>query len=249
MEQTERNYGRKIIRDGRGIRQTKKSNKYVKQFILLIAIAFLIGAVLGSIFQYIIVQNADMKKMNKITISASETEIITNELYASGNNSVKVTSFEWKKDDAFIPLDVPMDEDLQQFVFYISKANNIDWTLVMAMINHESSFKADAISKTHDYGMMQINQGNHEWLSKTLGVTDFLDAQQNIRCGIYILHQLFEKHDNTHLVLMSYNMGEGAASRLWSGGVHSTPYSERITQTQAEYQQYLQERMEENNGN
>jgi hypothetical protein len=259
MEQNERNYGRKVIRDGSGIRVNRKSNKYVKKFFLTMGICFLLGAILGSIITGIIVHNHDSKQMNRITISADETEVILNSMYGAGNNTVsgQTTVFEWTRNDSlfeeaeFIPLNVPMDADLQEFVFILSRAYNIDWTLVMAIIDHESSFRPEVVSETHDYGLMQINQSNHQWLSENLGVTDFLDEEQNIRCGIYVLNQLFEEFNgNTHMVLMSYNLGESAAMKLWSGGVHSTPYSEEITARQAEFQEYInQERTGEENDN
>lgn len=42
---------------------------------------------------------------------------------------------------------------------------------------------------------MQINQCNHEWLSSTLGVSNFLDPMENILCGIYIISGHLEKTD------------------------------------------------------
>lgn len=83
MEQNERNYGRKVIRDGSGIRVNRKSNKYVKKFFLTMGICFLLGAILGSIITGIIVHNHDSKQINRITISADETEVILNSMYGA----------------------------------------------------------------------------------------------------------------------------------------------------------------------
>lgn len=101
--------------------------------------------------------------------------------------------------------------------------------LVIAMIEHESSFRADVISKTNDYGYMQINTINHEWLSETIGVSNFLDPYENILCGIYIISGHLEKTDgNIELALMRYNCGATGAKRLWEQGVYSTSYSRSI---------------------
>lgn len=107
----------------------------------------------------------------------------------------------------FTPLNVPMDESLQEYVYWMADAYEVDFTFLMALIRNESNFQADVISTTNDYGLMQINQKNHEWLSNAVGVTDFLDPYQNIQAGIYILGTLFEKYDDPHKVLMAYNMG------------------------------------------
>ncbi len=248
--ENERNYGRKVIRDGQGIRYTKKKpDVYVKRFFAILIAAFLLGGLLGSIITGLVVHHQDMKK---IQVSEAEAEVILSTTYGSGNNQVtRNNEFTWSsgEESGFIPLNVDMDEDLQEFVYSLCSAYDIDWTLVMAMIDHESSFRSNVISKTNDYGLMQINECNHSWLSENLGVTDFLDEEENIRCGVYILRGLFEQYDNTHKVLMAYNMGEDGASRLWEAGIYSTPYSETITDIQAQYQTQIEERMVQENDN
>lgn len=135
----------------------------------------------------------------------------------------------------FTPLDVPMDESLQEYIYWMADAYDIDFTFLMALIRNESNFQADAISTTNDYGLMQINQKNHEWLSNAVGVTDFLDPYQNIQAGIYILGTLFEKYDDPHKVLMAYNMGESGASKLWDQGIYQSKYSQRVIGYQETY--------------
>ena len=66
---------------------------------------------------------------------------------------------EWMNGERkFVPLNVPMDEDLQEFIFYLSQAYEMDFTFVMALIQQESSYKPDVISASNDYGLMQINE-------------------------------------------------------------------------------------------
>ena len=101
---------------------------------------------------------------------------------------------EVKDDDEFVLLDVPISEDLQKFIFYLSKGYEIDFTFVMALIQQESSFRVNVISESKDYGLMQINEINHALITETLGVTDFLEPYNNIRSGMFILRKLFEKY-------------------------------------------------------
>ena len=130
-------------------------------------------------------------------------------------------------------------EDLQEFTYYLSAAYDIDYTLVLAIISKESGFTPDGISSTNDYGLMQINACNHEWLTEELGITDFIDPYENIKAGLFILRGLFEKYDSTSKVLMAYNMGESGASKLWEQGIFESNYSKDVLQRQETYRQIL----------
>ena len=138
----------------------------------------------------------------------------------------------WENKLTFTPLDVPMNEELQEFVFYLSAAYDIDFTFAMAVIQHESNFQADVISATDDYGLMQINVQNHTYLKEKLGISDFLNPYDNIRAGMFTLRNLFEKYETPEKVLMAYNMGETGASRLWEQGIFEINYSKSILQIQ-----------------
>lgn len=142
---------------------------------------------------------------------------------------------EWVNgEQKFVPLNVPMDEDLQEFIFYLSQAYEMDFTFVMALIQRESGYNPDVISKTNDYGLMQINEINHPFLQEQLGITDFTEPYGNIRAGMFILRKLFEKYETPEKVLMAYNMGETGASRLWEQGIFEINYSKSVLQIQQE---------------
>jgi hypothetical protein len=145
-------------------------------------------------------------------------------------------SLDWASGDLdFQPLDCDLDKDIQEFTFYLCAGYNIDFSLVMALISCESNYDQSVVSSTNDYGLMQINKVNHEELTDILGVTDFLDPYQNIRAGCFILRKLFEKYQDTTMVLMCYNMGETGAARLWSEGVYETNYTQKILAVQKQY--------------
>ena len=136
-------------------------------------------------------------------------------------------SMDWSGDEYdFIPLDCKLDKA----------------TLVMALMQKESSFRSDIISPTEDYGLMQINKMNHEWLTDTIGVTDYLDKEQNIRAGVFVLRKLFEEYTDPNLVLMAYNMGADGAETLWNKGIYTTPYVDDILTYQAEFNKQIEER-------
>lgn len=146
---------------------------------------------------------------------------------------------ELKSGKEFVPLNVPISEDLQEFIFYLSEGYEIDFTFVMALIQQESSFRADAISESNDYGLMQVNEKNHTLITETLGVTDFLEPYNNVRSGMFILRKLFEK------VLMAYNLGESGAARLWENGIFEINYSKSVFQYQQKFNEEIERRKED----
>ena len=128
----------------------------------------------------------------------------------------------------------PMDANMQRQVYDIAKTYNLDWSLLMAIIEQESRFVPDAISPTGDYGLMQINRINHSHLSVTLGIHDFLNPYDNVRAGAFMLRDLFDKYGDVHQVLMAYHMGETGASELWAQGIYETGYSRSVLRIQQE---------------
>lgn len=227
-------HGRKVIRG------KQQSYKIVKRRFLLFTLAvLLIGAIIGSVI-------AGISTKNKQTTS-EKNEYIMQQVNHYGAYDGRVftseISMDWSGDEYdFIPLDCKLDKATQQFTFYLCKGYDIDWTLVMALMQKESSFRSDIISPTEDYGLMQINKMNHEWLTDTIGVTDYLDKEQNIRAGVFVLRKLFEEYTDPNLVLMAYNMGADGAETLWNKGIYTTPYVDDILTYQAEFNKQIEER-------
>lgn len=227
-------HGRKVIRG------KQQSYKIVKRRFLLFTLAVLLmSAIIGSVI-------AGITAKNKQTIS-EKNEYIMQQVNHYGAYDGRVftseISMDWSGDEYdFIPLNCKLDEVTQQFTFYLCKGYDIDWTLVMALMQKESSFRSDVISATDDYGLMQINKCNHKWLTDTIGVTDYLDKEQNIRAGVFVLRKLFEEYTDPNLVLMAYNMGADGAETLWNKGIYTTPYVDDILTYQAEFNKQIEER-------
>lgn len=131
--------------------------------------------------------------------------------------------------------DIPLADELQEYTFILCAENNLDYEMVLAVMERESDYREKVISKTNDYGLMQINRINHEWLQEELGINDFLGAEQNIRAGIHILAGLSEKYDDPHKVLMAYKFGETGAKKRWVQGTTICQYSRAIMARRAEF--------------
>ena len=201
---------------------------------MTLAAGLAVGGVSGYALKTYITANAAVTEAPQ-TIASPEPEFAVYGAYDDRIYTEEIP-LDWSAGDLdFTPLDVPLDVVVQEFTYYLCEGYNIDFTLVMAMMQHESNFKVDVVSKTDDYGLMQINRCNHAELTEILGVTDYLDPYQNIRAGCYTVRKLFEKYQEPNMVLMAYNMGENGASRLWERGIYNTKYTDSILAIQKQF--------------
>lgn len=90
--------------------------------------------------------------------------------------------------------------------------------LVIAVAVSESCFNRKALSHAGALGLMQLMPAT----AKRFGVTNRLNATQNIKGGIRYLHFLTKKFRNIELVIAGYNAGEGSVMKY--NGV--PPYQE-----------------------
>lgn len=225
------NYSRNI-----SIRNKRRLRNIIISWLIVLVIGFMIGFGIGKVGQ------------------ADSVEALAQFSEVEPYGTIDGKTFNWGLAEnwtsgaelGFIPLEVELDEELQEFIYCLSYGYNIDYAFVMGLIETESTYQVNAVSSTNDYGLMQINTVNHEWLKEKLGVTDFLDPYQNTRSGIYILRNLFEKYEDPEKVLMAYNMGETGAKRLWDKGIYETDYTNKVIKNIMKIKNYINERMENN---
>ena len=123
---------------------------------------------------------------------------------------------------------VSLSADLQELVYSECMARGVDPYLAVAVMLQENfSFDASAISGTSDYGLFQINKINHKRMAD-LGYTDMLNAEDNIKAGVYILAECLASSDSYHEALMAYNMGRTGCNRAMAKGIYSTSYSNGV---------------------
>lgn len=98
-------------------------------------------------------------------------------------------------------------------VIKYAKAINMDWQLVAAIINQESSFRFDVKSKSGAMGLMQVMPTT----GKGYGITDLYDPELNIKAGTAHLKwldnfwskRISNKEEKLNFILASYNCGAG----------------------------------------
>ena len=146
-----------------------------------------------------------------------------------------------EQDDVFTGFlfEIPLSESLQLYIYEICAEKEVPVSLILAMIEQESGFNPEVISATGDYGLMQINKVNHEWLQEDYRCADMLDPYQNVFCGISIISSYIKKYENLEKALMAYNMGDYGAKKAWENGVKSTPYSTKILDLMGKYEEVL----------
>lgn len=176
---------------------------------------------------------------------AEDTDVTSIEIYREGDGPApawyrpdEAMAAEWsaivqesEKDARYASdyiFNVPLTDEFQAYLYGLCTEAGIPFALAVAVIEAESSYQPDVISPTGDWGLMQINEICHDWLADELGITDFLDARQNARAGVYILGQYYSQYGAESGTLMSYNMGQAAAEALFAAGVYETDYSRRV---------------------
>jgi soluble lytic murein transglycosylase-like protein len=100
----------------------------------------------------------------------------------------------------------------QPYVAHIEKEIHqkpVTKELVIAVITAESCFKTDALSHAGAQGLMQLIPAT----AKRFGVTNRLNARENIKGGIGYLNFLSNKFQNIEHVIAGYNAGEGAVMK------------------------------------
>jgi len=181
-----------------------------------------VGVVIG----HALPSNSDCPKETSSATTSNETIGATD----SEQPAINTDTVKEETEPVLVYWDVPLSEAMQDYIRMLSVEYSVPEELILAMIEVESSFRPSVVSSTGDYGYMQINECNHEWLKDELGVTDFLDPYQNILCGVYLLSGHLEKTDGDIVkALMRYNNGPTGAYRLWQKGVFETSYTKKIT--------------------
>lgn len=166
-----------------------------------------------------------------------EAGIITSEATEPSEDAPEAQERPEAQVSRYIYYNVPLADDLQEYTQDLCNEYGVQYELVLALMSAESGYRTDVISKTSDYGIMQINKVNHERLTKALGITDFLEPKQNIEAGIYMIAEISEKYHTPEEILMVYNKGHAGAKKLWNQGITTTKYTSRVLQRMDELEQ------------
>lgn len=124
--------------------------------------------------------------------------------------------------------------DVIQTIDKTAQRYGIDPALAKAVAKVESNHDATAVSEAGALGVMQLMPET----AKQMGVSNPLNAHENIEGGVRYLKELLEKYSgNTALALAAYNAGPGSVEKY--GGI--PPYQETqhyVAKVLEQYRQY-----------
>src|SRR6478736_1269658 len=130
----------------------------------------------------------------------------------------------------FVRSNTPMSQqDVDAAIEQAAARHNVDPNLVRSVIEVESNFNPNAVSRKGAMGLMQLMPQT----ARQLQVRNPFDPEQNVDAGVRHLKQLMENYGgDVSLSLAAYNAGAGAVAR--SAGVprfaETRNYVKRITQ-------------------
>lgn len=139
------------------------------------------------------------------------------------------------------------NQELKDYTAKICESYDVDYSLVLAVIYNESRFQS---GKTHlnsngttDYGLMQVNEVNFDYLHKTIGInsmSDLLDDKTGIKCGVELLayHKDFTENDSS--ALLRYQIGAGKYKKYQQSGRTTNDVHSRVLEIKDEYSEYLE---------
>lgn len=126
----------------------------------------------------------------------------------------------------------------RELILNAEENHQVDWLLIAAVIQVESSFRPSVVSTKGAVGLMQLMPETADWVAERVGKTvaaeDLMDPQTNIDLGTYYLRYLLDRFSTEQAALAAYNGGPGNVSRwlnegIWDGSYERTggiPFSE-----------------------
>ena len=147
---------------------------------------------------------------------------------AEANVQEPIKSLPISEFQAFTPLEsVPLDAELQEFIFGVAEDYGLEGELVMSVIGQESNYQHCALGdEGNAYGLMQVHPSQHGDRMERLKVTDLYDPYENVIVGVDYLAECIEEGG---LVwgLHCYNGGASYANEKEAQGVVSE-YAESV---------------------
>lgn len=106
--------------------------------------------------------------------------------------------------------DIPLDRDLQTALREACADSGVPVSLALGLIEEESGFDPEAVSRKGAYGLCQLNPKYFP---------DGLTPGENIAAGVGWLGELLEIYGDTAAALRAYNLGHDDGDRAFAGAV------------------------------
>lgn len=159
----------------------------------------------------------EIKKIESETLPIEEVEVEIVEVPKSSNFEKAKAIVEGGQEKMYFE-DIPLTEEEQIALYSKCKSLHLNYWLMIALLESESSYQADAVSDTGAIGYMQIAPCNWERMKDEYGL-DATDSKQNLLCGAVMIKELIDKYGTLTQVIMAYKCGEARAQELIEQGV------------------------------
>lgn len=146
--------------------------------------------------------------------------------------------------EKYINLGGYLPEDVQAYLWELCKERELDYYMVLALIERESGYRSDAVGDSgNSFGYCQVYKKWHIERMAKEQVEDLTDPYGNLKVGTSFLAEIQEKYKSSgaHCILMVYNMGEDTAKKLWKDYIYSSEYSRGIMRRAEEIEQELKD--------
>jgi len=99
-----------------------------------------------------------------------------------------------------------------------SQYHNVDYRLVLALIEVESNYRHDVISPDGSKGLMQLKPSTARAIAQEAGMSykgssDLFNPKKNIQIGVYFLSKLIDDFKSIRKALYAYNVGPNRAKK------------------------------------
>lgn len=127
-------------------------------------------------------------------------------------------------------------------LYEAAREHDVDYRLVLAIMEAESNFDHGAVSSRGARGIMQIRPVLAEYLSKDVGITfvdeeDLHEPDYNIKLGVYYLSRLDKDFNDLKQVIHAYNVGHNRAREERSK--KTSPNTRYVKEVMKQYQDNL----------
>jgi len=126
-----------------------------------------------------------------------------------------------------------------------SQYRNVDYRLVLALIEVESGYRHNVISPDGSRGIMQLKPATAQEIARKVdlsykGHLDLFDPRVNIQIGVYFLSKLIDEFKTVRKALYAYNVGPNRAKRsIAKLPMHKDPNSQFTRRVMQAFQNNL----------
>lgn len=207
--------------------EQRRKSEQRKLTIILITIVLIIFS-FGTVFGFFLCTALAPEPVKAAELAKTETVVLTG---PEQLEKPDVHTLEFESDGR------KLDDELKNTMIDMCDKYDLPLALVLAVAEQESRFNPSEVSSTNDYGIMQINKVNFNWLREK-GIEP-LDNKGNIEAGVLILSEAVKKYGDYGLALMAYNCGDTGAKRLWKKGIYSSKYSRATMERFDKWDKYI----------